>query len=82
MLSIFNRLGQWFSTFSLQRNLPQMFALLMELFAMIQLSILLPPHRTVVANFVPGNLGLFRGNPRQPLAEPQVDKYWARIFYM
>jgi len=30
---------------------------------------LLQPHRTVVANFVPGNFGLFRRNPWQPLAE-------------
>jgi len=29
------------------------------------------PHSTVVANFVPGNFGLFRRNPRQPLTEPQ-----------
>jgi len=31
---------------------------------------LLQPHRAVVANFVPGNFGLFRRNPWQPLAEP------------
>jgi len=63
---------QCFSTFVLQRNLPQMLPLLMEPYAMIQVSILLQPHRTVVENFVPGNFGLFRGNPRQPLAEPRL----------
>ena len=47
-----------------------MFALLTEPYAMIQVSILLQLHRTVVANFVPGNFGLFRRNPWQPLAEP------------
>jgi len=46
-------------------------ALLMEPYAMIQVSIMLQPHRTLVANFVPGNFGLFRRNPWQPLAEPQ-----------
>jgi len=46
-----------------------MSALLMEPYAMIQVSILLQPHRTVVANFVPGNFGLFRQKPWQPLAE-------------
>jgi len=48
-----------------------MFALLMEPNAMVQVSILLQLHRTVVANFIPGNFGLFRGNPWQPLAEPK-----------
>jgi len=33
-------------------------------------ALLLQPHRIVVANFVPGNFGLFRRNPWQPLAEP------------
>jgi len=33
---------------------------------MIQVSILLQPHRTVVANFVPRNFGLFRRNPKVP----------------
>jgi len=46
-----------------------MFALLMEPYAMIQVPILLQRHRTVVANFVPGNFGLFRQNPWQSLAE-------------
>jgi len=40
-----------------------MFASLIEPYAMIQVSTLLQPHRTVVANFVPGNFGLFRRNP-------------------
>jgi len=35
---------------------------------MIQESILLQPHRTVVANFAPGNFGLFRRNLWQPRA--------------
>jgi len=47
-----------------------MFALLMEIYAMIQVSILLQLYRTVVANFVPGNFGLFRRNTWEPLAEP------------
>jgi len=65
-----NYLRQCFSTFLLQKNLPQMFELLMEPYAMIQVSILQELHRTVVAIFVPGNFGLFpeplaatRGNP-------------------
>jgi len=37
---------------------------------MIQVSILLQPHKTVVANFVAGKFVLFRRNPWQPLAEP------------
>jgi len=32
----------------------------------------LQPHRTVVANFVPCNFGLFRRSLRQPLAEPRL----------
>jgi len=56
-------LQQCFSTFLLQRNLLQMFALLMEPYAMIQVSILLQRHRTVVANLVPGKFSLFRRNP-------------------
>jgi len=31
---------------------------------------LLQPHRTAVANSVPGNFGLFRRKPWQPLVEP------------
>jgi len=53
---------QWFSTFLWQWNLAQMFALLLPPYAMIQVSSLLQPHRTVVVNFVPGNFGLLR-NP-------------------
>jgi len=52
-----NNVHQCFSTFLLQRNLPQMFALLMEPYALIQVSILLQPHRTVVVIFVPGKIG-------------------------
>jgi len=37
--------------------------LLTEPCAMIQVSVLLQLHRTVVANFVPGDFGLFRRNP-------------------
>jgi len=44
----------------------------MEPYAMIQVSILLQPHRTVIANFVPDNFGLFRRKPCQPLPEPQA----------
>jgi len=64
--------GQCISTFLLQWNLPQMFVFIMEPYAMIQVSILLQPHRTVVANFVLRKFGLFRRNPWQPLAEPQL----------
>jgi len=46
-----------------------MFALLMEPYAMIQVSVLLQRQRTVVVNFVPGKFGLFRRNPWKPLAE-------------
>jgi len=55
--------GQCFSAFLLPRNPPQMFALLMELYEMIQVSMLLQPHGTVVPNFVPGNFGLSGGTP-------------------
>jgi len=44
----------------------------MEPYAMIKVAVLLQPHRTVAADFVPGNLGLCRGKPRQPLAEPRL----------
>jgi len=54
---------QCFSTFLLQWNLQQMFALLVEPHAMIQVSLLLQPNRTVVANFIPGNFSLFWQNP-------------------
>jgi len=60
---------QCFSIFLLQRNLPQMFASLMEAYAMIQVS-------TIAQNcgckFGPSIFGLFRRNPWQPLAEPRL----------
>jgi len=37
---------------------------------MIQIIILLQSYKTVVANFIPDDFGLFRRNPWQPLAEP------------
>jgi len=40
-----------------------MFALPMEPYVMIHVSILLQLHITVVANFVPENFGVFRRNP-------------------
>jgi len=46
-----------------------MFALFMEPYAMIQVSILLKLHRTVVANFVPSKFSLYRQNLWQPLTE-------------
>jgi len=46
-----------------------MFVLLLEPFAMIQLSILLSAINQMDRN---GIFGLFRRNPWQPLAEPQV----------
>jgi len=49
-----------------------MLGLLMETYAMIQKSILLQSHRTVVANFVPGKFGLFTRNPRFQI----VHIYW------
>jgi len=36
----------------------------------MQVSTLSQTHRSVVANFVPDNFGLFRWNPWQPLTEP------------
>ena len=39
---------------------------------MIQVSILLQPQRTAVANFLPDKFGLFRRNPWQPIAEPRL----------
>ena len=63
------RIGQCCKVFA-AGHLPLMFALLMEPYAIIQVSILLQPHRTQVANFVPDNFSLFRGNPWQPHAEP------------
>jgi len=36
-----------------------MFALLTEPYAMIQVSLLLQPHRTVVVNLAPDKFGLF-----------------------
>jgi len=60
-------MAQCFSTFFLQRNLSQMSALLMEPYAIIQVSI---PHRTVVANFITGDFGETPGsssrNPEVP----------------
>jgi len=35
----------------------------MELYEMIQVSSLLQPHRTVVANFVPGKIGSVSAEP-------------------
>jgi len=55
--------------FLLQRNLLQMFALLMKLYAMIQLSKLPPAHRTVVDSLVPSEFALFQPNRWQPLPE-------------
>jgi len=63
-------LSQCFSTFLLQQNLPHMFVLLMEPHAMIQVSILLQPHRTVVTDFLPCKFGLFWRNIWQPLTKP------------
>jgi len=66
-------LNQCFSTFLLQRNLAQMFALFTEPCAKIYVSILLQTHRAVVVNFAPGKFGPFRRNPWQPLADPQLE---------
>jgi len=41
-------------------------------YATINVSILLQPHKTVIANLVPGNFGLFRRNPWQPLAKSRL----------
>jgi len=59
-------LQQCFSTFLLQGNHHQMFALLMETYTVIQVSILLQSPRVVVVNFLPGKFGLFRRNPWTP----------------
>jgi len=62
----------FFNLFCCNRTFLKWFALLMEPYAMIQVSVLLQRHRTVVANFVPGNFGLFRRKPWRPPAEPWV----------
>jgi len=67
---------QCFSTFLLQRNLPQLFALLMEPYAMIQVSKLLQAHRTVVGDFVPGNFGLFSVEVLAATRGTPVEKHW------
>jgi len=59
-----------------------MFALLMEPYAMIQVSTLLQLHRAVVGSFVPGNSGLFRRNPWQPLAEPRLKNTGVNLVFM
>jgi len=56
---------QCFSTSLLQRNLPQIFALFMEPYAMNQVSIL----SLINQMGRNGNFGLIRRNPWQPLAE-------------
>jgi len=60
-----------------------MFALFMEPYAMIQLSLLPQPHRTVVEKFVPGNFGLFWRNPGNHSADlfPQ-DTGWKMLLYI
>jgi len=75
--------------FLLQWNLPQMFALLMEPYAMIQASILgycetvvlLQPHIIVVANFVLGNSGLFRRDPLATTRGTPVEKHYFNDLY-
>ena len=68
-------LHQCFPTFWLQRNLPQMFALLMEPYAMIEVSILLQPHRTVFTDFVPGAISVcFGGTTGSQLRNPGVPR--------
>jgi len=57
------RLEQCFSIFLLQRNPMQ--------WSTCETVVLLQPHRTVVANFVPDIFGLFWPNPWQRLAEPR-----------
>jgi len=59
-----NSVHHCFWTFLLLANLPQIFVeLFKEPYAKIQKSMLLKSPRTVVANFVPGNFGLFWLNP-------------------
>ena len=53
--------------FNLQRDLPQMLVLLLEPYAMIQLSILLSAVNQMDGN---GIINLFRQDPWQPLVEP------------
>jgi len=55
--------AQCFSTFLLQRSLPKIFAFLMKRYAIIEVSILLQPHRTVIANFVQVISVCFGGTP-------------------
>jgi len=65
---------QQFSTF-LQQNLPQLFALLMEPYAMIQVSILLQLLRTVIANFIPGNFAV----SAEPLAATHETPFYFKL---
>jgi len=70
-------IDQCFSTFLLQRNLLQMFPLLMVHYAMTQVCALLQPHRTVVGNYVPDKFDLFRG-PLVATRGTLVEKHWYR----
>jgi len=49
-----------------------MFGLLTEPYAMIQKSVLLQTYRTVIANFVPGNFGLFQRTPGSHIRNPEI----------
>jgi len=78
-----------FSTYLPQRNLSQMFGLFMEPCAVVQVSMLLQPHRTVVANFglfrrISVCFGGFRSVSAEPLAATRgttVEKHWCKEVY-
>jgi len=70
-LTLGHSAGQCFSTFLLQRNLPQMFCVAHGTLCNCEAVVVLQPHGTVVGKFVPGNfrsvsaetLGATRGTP-------------------
>jgi len=59
-----------------------MFVLLMELYAMIQVSISLQTHRIVVMNFAPGNFILFGRNPWAVTRGTPVEKHWCNVMQL
>jgi len=57
-----------------------MFALLMEPYAIIQVSILLQPLRTVVQNFVPGKFQSVSAEPLAATRGTSVENHWRSVF--
>jgi len=67
---------QCFSTFLLQRNLPQMFALIMEPYAMIQVSIL----HSVINEFRPRQFWAVSTEPLAATRGTPVEKHCSNLF--